>query len=68
MKRISEKCYRCGNTIDKSACGNTFSKILVEDDSKNTKVERRRYHLCDFCTWKLERYFLKGMVDPQQET
>lgn len=56
-----ENCKRCGEMIDKGACGQAFTIITIKDDRANDseKYEEKRCYLCDGCTIDLELFLLK---------
>jgi len=45
-------CGRCGERIDRGACGQAFSIVTVKDDRENDpeKYHQSRFYLCDNCT------------------
>lgn len=63
---MSVKCGRCGELIDRGACGQAYTIYTIKDDRDNdpeTKNQIRGY-LCEVCTGSLELW-LKHLEAPQ---
>jgi len=51
-------CKRCGDYVDRSACGETSTTFTIRKDD-GEKTTRIRGYLCGFCSTSLES-FLAG--------
>ena len=55
-------CERCGESIDRYACGEAHAVVTVRDDTANdpAKYRERRFYLCGRCVSDLEYWLLMG--------
>lgn len=57
---VKKKCEKCGELIDRGACGQAFTIITVKDDRANKQefYHQKRMYLCDGCTASLTLWLL----------
>lgn len=48
-------CVKCGENIDKGACGTLFTVITFYDDLANERLQKKRIYLCEGCSFSLNR-------------
>ena len=63
--RTETRCAICKEKIDKSACGQAFTIITINDDRANSTnlFKRLRLHLCDGCTADFQLWLAENEVN-----
>jgi len=58
-----EECARCGEHIDKSACGETYTIMTVVTDSDETGTKKEKKYLCSHCTLMIQSDITNHRID-----